>query len=50
MLRRVGYTEAQVEDLLREFPDPIDLERDREALFRHGISLGSLLNQMGASP
>lgn len=50
LLHRVGYTQEQIEDLLRDFPDPIDLQRDREALFKHGISLGSLLNQMGASP
>ena len=50
LLRRVGYSKQQIQDLLRDFPDPIDNERDRGALSRHGISLGSLMDRMGASP
>lgn len=50
VLPRVGYSKEQVDELLRDFPDPIDVERDGEALFQRGISVGSLLNQLGASP
>ena len=50
LLLRVGYSEQQIEDLLRDFPDPIDTERDRGALSRHGLSFGSLMDRMGASP
>jgi hypothetical protein len=51
VLRRAGYSQQQVSDLLRQFPDPIDLERDSEALFEHhGISRDSLIDRMGGSP
>jgi hypothetical protein len=50
ILRRVGYSPEQIEDVLREFPDPIDIDHSRDALLRHGISLGGLMDQMGGSP
>jgi hypothetical protein len=51
VLRRVGLSEQQVSDLLRKFPDPIDLERDSDALFEHyGISRDRLRDWMGGSP
>ena len=50
MLRRTGYTTEQIRDILGRFPDPIDSERDGEALFRLGISLGELSDRMGGSP
>jgi hypothetical protein len=40
----------QIEDVLRDVPDPIDSERDAEALFQHGISVGGLMDRMGGSP
>lgn len=50
ILQRAGYSEAQIEEVLRDVPDPIDTKRDGELLFRHGISAGSLMEQMGGSP
>jgi hypothetical protein len=51
VLRRTGLSQQQVSDLLRKFPDPIDLERDGEALFHeYGISRDWLRDQMGGSP
>jgi hypothetical protein len=50
ILRRAGYSQKQIEDVLRQFPDPIDTERDGEALFKHGISAERLRYQMGDSP
>ena len=50
VLRRAGHSEQQIEDVLRDLPDPIDTERDSEALFKHGISAGSLMDRMGSSP
>jgi hypothetical protein len=50
MLRRAGYTQERIEEVLRDIPDPIDTERDGEALFRFGISAGSLMDRMGGSP
>jgi hypothetical protein len=50
LLRRAGYSQERIEDVLRHFPDPIDTERDGEALFEHGLSAGSLMDRMGGSP
>jgi hypothetical protein len=50
ILKRVGYTQQQIETVLRDFPDPIDLDRSRDEFLRHGISLGGLMDQMGGSP
>ena len=50
VLRRAGYSQQQIEDLLRELPDPVDTERDRGELFKHGITVGSLMNRMSGSP
>jgi hypothetical protein len=50
ILLRAGYSEAKIKDVLRDVPDPIDTKRDGETLFKHGISAGSLMDQMGGSP
>jgi hypothetical protein len=50
ILRRAGYSQEQIDHLLRHFPDPIDTERDAEALFKHGISADRLMDRMGGSP
>lgn len=51
VLRRVGYSKQQIDDLLRDFPDPIDIERDGDELFRkHGLSADTLMDRMGGSP
>lgn len=50
MLRRAGYSSEQIEAALRDTPDPIDTERDAEALFKHGITAGTLIDRMGGSP
>jgi hypothetical protein len=50
VLRRTGYPQEQIDDLLRHLPDPIDTERDAAALVQLGLSVGILVNQMGGSP
>ncbi len=50
MLRRAGYSQEQIKALLRDLPDPIDSTRDRDTVFKHGISLGALMDRMGGSP
>jgi hypothetical protein len=50
LLRRAGYSDERIEDVLGKLPDPIDSERDAEALFRLGVSLGGLMDRMGGSP
>ena len=50
IMRRAGYSPEQIEEALRDLPDPIDTERDRDAVFKHGISLTTLTDRMGGSP
>ena len=50
ILRRAGYSQEEINDVLRDTPDPIDTERDSEALFKHGITAGRLMDRMGGSP
>jgi hypothetical protein len=50
VLERAGYSQERIEEVLREFPDPIDTERDGDALFKHGISAGTLMDRMGGGP
>jgi hypothetical protein len=50
ILRKVGYSQELIDDVLSQLPDPIDTERDGETLFKHGISAGSLIDRIGGSP
>jgi SOS response regulatory protein OraA/RecX len=50
ILRRAGYSQERIEEVLTHLPDPIDSERDAEELFKYGISTGSLMDRMGGSP
>lgn len=45
-LRRAGYSQDQIEDVLQPLPDPIDTARDGEALQEQGLSAGILLERM----
>jgi len=49
-LRRAGYSDEFISDVLRQLPDPIDLERDQEILARYGLSPERLMDRMGGSP
>jgi hypothetical protein len=50
VLRRAGYSDEFIRELLSHVPDPIDLERDEETLARHGLSPERLMDSMGGSP
>jgi hypothetical protein len=50
VLRRLGYTVPQIEELFSQLDDPIDVDRDGEVLQRHGITRGHLMDDMGGSP
>jgi hypothetical protein len=50
ILRRAGHSQEEIEESLRHLPDPIDTERDAEALFKLGASRGTLMDRMGGSP
>jgi hypothetical protein len=50
VLRRLGFTTGQIDELFSELDDPIDVDRDGEVLQRHGITRGHLIDDMGGSP
>jgi hypothetical protein len=50
LLRRTGHPQEQIDEMLRQLPDPIDTERDATALVKLGLSASSLVDRMGGSP
>ena len=50
MLRGLGYSKEEIEDLLRDLPDPIDSERDAVALVQRGLTFSKLTDRRGGSP
>jgi hypothetical protein len=50
VLRREGYSDEFISELLSQLPDPIDLRRDQRILVRHGLNPERLVNTMGGSP
>jgi hypothetical protein len=49
-LRRAGYSDEFIRDVLSQLPDPIDLQRDEEILERYGLSPERLMDRMGGGP
>lgn len=50
VLRRTGYADESIREILRELPDPFDLQRYSEILARCGVSPELLMDRMGGSP
>ena len=50
VLRRAGYSDELITEVLRQLPDPIDLRRDQQVLARYGLSAERLMDRMGGSP
>lgn len=50
VLRRAGYTDEFISEVLSELPDPFDLQRDQQILARYGLSPDGLTDRMGGSP
>jgi hypothetical protein len=50
MLLRAGLSHDLVQDLLKDLPDPVDLDRDAAVMDRHGITRTQLTDMMGGSP
>jgi hypothetical protein len=50
ILRRAGFHQEQIDEVLRDLPDPIDIERDGGALVKHGVSREQLIDRLGGSP
>lgn len=49
-LRRAGYSDEFIDEVLSQLPDPINLHRDAEVLGRYGLSQERLKDRMGGSP
>jgi CBS-domain-containing membrane protein len=51
-LRRVGASQEQIEDVLRELPDPFDIDSEHvvDTFFKHGLSWDTVIDRMGGSP
>jgi hypothetical protein len=50
VLRRAGYSDEFISDVLSQLPDPIDLQRDQQILARYGLSPERLMDRMGGGP
>jgi hypothetical protein len=50
VLHRAGYSATQAATVLRDLPDPVDFDRDAQALLTRGVTLDRLINAVGGSP
>ena len=50
VLRGVGFSWAQIGEILGPLGDPIDLDRDGAVLAEHGVTRQILIDRMGGSP
>jgi hypothetical protein len=50
LLRRLGYSDEFISEVLSQLPDPIDPERDEPVLARYGLNPERLMDRMGGSP
>jgi hypothetical protein len=50
VLRRAGYSDEFISEVLSQLPDPFDLQRDRRILDRYGLNTERLMDRMGGSP
>ena len=50
VLRRAGVSQAKIDELLAQLPDPFDLDRNEQLLARYGVTRGDLEDRMGGSP
>jgi hypothetical protein len=50
VLRRVGFSDEKIGQVLGELDDPIDIDRDVAVLEKYGITRDVLVDLMGGSP
>ncbi len=52
LMRRGGYSQERIDQVLQELPDPFDMDsQHNEAVFlKHGITYGRAMDRMGGSP
>jgi hypothetical protein len=49
LLRREGYSDEFISEVLGQLPEPVDVERDQEILGRYGLNAERLMDRLGAS-
>jgi hypothetical protein len=50
VMRRAGYSDEFITDVLSQLPDPVDLQRDQQILGRYRLSSERLMDRLGGSP
>lgn len=50
VLRRAGYSDEFIREVLSQLPDPINLQRDQQVLARYGLNPERLMDRMGGGP
>jgi hypothetical protein len=50
VLRKAGYSQERIREVLRELPDPVDPDRDGVTLVKLGLTANQLMDRMGGSP
>ena len=50
VLRHAGIAQAQINEILQHLPEPVDLDRAQPVFARYGVTLGQLMDRLGASP
>jgi hypothetical protein len=50
VLQRAGLPHDLIDELVKELPDTVDLDRDAEVFDRHGLTHARLTDMMGGSP
>jgi hypothetical protein len=50
VLRRAGYSDEFIRELLSQLPDPFDPQRDGQIFAHYGLSAELLMDRMGGSP
>jgi hypothetical protein len=50
VLRRAGYSEEFIVEVLGQLSDPVDLQRDQQILAQYRLSSERLMDRLGGSP
>jgi hypothetical protein len=50
VLRRAGYPDAFIREVLGQLTDPFDIQRDQQILARYRLSPERLMDRLGGSP
>lgn len=50
VLERAGLPDDTIREILKELPDPVDLDRDTAVFDRHGLTPSRIADMLGGSP